>query len=103
DARTREQKIDAARTLCDNAAKAGDAALAAELRGQSLLDQGQAEPAALAFAQAVKAGDRSPELYLNFATALHSLKDDKGAESLLWKVISERPLYRDAYVELYAL
>lgn len=99
--RTKQQKIDDSRDLANAAGKAGDAGLAAELRGQALLDLGEAQPAATEFAAAVKAGNRSPELYMNFAVALHGIGDDTGAQSLLWKVVSDRPLASEAYEELY--
>lgn len=103
DGRTRQQKIDDSRDLAAVASKAGDAGLAAELRGQALLDLGEAQPASTEFAAAVKAGNRSPELYMNFAVALHGIGDDTGAQSLLWKVVSDRPLASEAYEELYAI
>jgi tetratricopeptide (TPR) repeat protein len=103
DGRTQQQKIDAARDLSNEASNAGDAGLAAELRGQALLDLGEAQPAATEFAAAVKAGNRAAELTMNFAAALHGIGDDQGAQSLLWKVISDRPLATDAYEELYAI
>ena len=101
--RSKQQKIDDSRDLAARAGKAGDAALAAELRGQALLDLGEAQPAASEFAAAVKAGDRAPELYQNFAVALHGTGDDRGAEALLWRVISDHPLAADAYEALYAI
>lgn len=101
--RGKQQKIDDSRDLAARAAKAGDAALAAELRGQALLDVGEAQAAASEFAAAVKAGDRAPELYQNFAVALHGIGDDRGAEGLLWRVISDHPLAADAYEALYAI
>lgn len=101
--RTKQQKIDDSGDLAKSVGKAGDASLAAELRGQALLDLGEAQQAATEFAVAVKAGNRSPELYMNFAVALHGIGDDTGAQSLLWKVISDRPLASEAYEELYAI
>jgi tetratricopeptide (TPR) repeat protein len=102
-ARDETQKSTDSLTLATDAHAAGDDALAAELRGQALLNRGDARGAADEFAAAVKAGDRSAELYLNFAAALHGIEDDPGAQSLLWRVISDRPLCREAYIELYAL
>jgi tetratricopeptide (TPR) repeat protein len=101
--RTITEKVTASAILCADAGRAGNPELAAELRGQALLDEGKAEPAAMAFAAAVKAGDRAPELYLNFAAVLHAISDDKGAESLLERVIHDRPLIADGYLELYGL
>jgi tetratricopeptide (TPR) repeat protein len=103
ESRTPEQKADASRKLAEEAARAGGAGLAAELRGQALLNQGQSQPAAAEFAAAVQAGNHSAELYLNFAAALHAVGDDAGAESLLWDVIGNHRLAADAYTELYAI
>jgi predicted Zn-dependent protease len=102
-ARSAEQRTHDSAALADRAALAGDGALAAELRGQALLDEGHPPQAATAFAAAVKAGDLSPELYMNFAAALHASGDERGAQSLLWKLVSDRPLAADAYEELYAI
>jgi predicted Zn-dependent protease len=98
-----KQKIDAAAKLADDADKAGDAALAQELRGRALLDQNKAPAAALAFAESVKRGNRAPELYLSFATALHQTQDDNGAHSLLARLIDDRPLCQEAYLSLFEL
>ena len=103
DGRTQQQKIDAARDLAKSAADAGDSGLAAELRGQALLDLGDSQKAAEEFAASVKQGDRAPELTMNFAAALHGIGDDKGAQALLWKVVTDRPLAAEAYEELYAI
>lgn len=96
-------KTEASARLIASAARSGDAALSAELKARMLLDSKQAAQAALAFADAVKAGDRSPELYLGFASALHALSNDDGAQTLLWKLIADRPFCEEAYTELYEL
>ena len=101
--RTPGQKAADATALAEGARAAGDAGLAAELRGQALLDDGNAADAATEFAAAVKAGDRAPELCMNFAAALHATGDEQGAQALLWKVVSDRPLAAEAYEELYAI
>ncbi|HSZ54558.1 MAG TPA: tetratricopeptide repeat protein [Tepidisphaeraceae bacterium] len=98
-----QQKADASVSLAGAAAKAGDLPLADELRGVAAMNQDQPQAAALAFARAVRQGDRSPELVLNFATALHLLHDDAGAQSLLVKLLSNHPLYDDAYLTLYEI
>jgi Tfp pilus assembly protein PilF len=97
------QKIAGCTALGDAAEKAGDAVLADELRGLAALNQAKPQAAALAFAHAVQRGDRSGVLVLNFATALHLLKDEAGARSLLLKLITEHPLYDDAYLLLYEI
>ena len=98
-----KQKVDAVAKLAEDAEKAGDAALARELRGRALLDQGKPQDAALAFADSVKRGNRAPELYLSFATALHQMQDDTGARSLLTRLIDDRPLCQEAYLSLIEL
>jgi len=103
DALSPQQKSEAASKLASDAEKSGDPALAQELRGRALLDQGKSQEAALAFAEAVKRGDRAPELYLSFATALHQMQDDSGARSLLTRLIDDRPLCNEAYLSLYEL
>jgi tetratricopeptide (TPR) repeat protein len=98
--RSSQEKLAGSQQLVESAKQAGDAALAAELRAQSLLDQHKPADAALAFTDAVKAGDRTPELYLNFAAALDAAGNHQGAQTLLWKLISDRPFCSEAYVEL---
>ena len=100
--RTRPEKEAASREL-EGAAAADHGGLAEELRGQALLDGGDADGAATQFAAAVRAGNRSAALYLNFAVALHVAGDDAGAESLLWRAAGDQPLAREAYAELYSL
>lgn len=97
------QKEEAGRRLIESARQSGDAMLAAELNGKMLLERKQPRLAALAFAGAAKAGDRSPELYLNFAAALHDMQNDRGAQTLLWKLIADRPFCHEAYLRLYDL
>jgi tetratricopeptide (TPR) repeat protein len=103
ESRTPAEKIAASTKLAEDAAQGGDTGFAAELRGQTLLDRGQSQPAAAEFAAAVQAGDRSAELYLNFAAALHGIGDIAGAQSLLWKVIENRRLADYAYTLLYSI
>lgn len=101
--RSDQQKSYDARELIDSARQAGDGGLADELRAQSLLDQHKPSDAAMAFADAVKSGDRSPELYLNFAAAVDATGNLAGAQKLLWKLALDRPFCAEAYIELYAL
>jgi tetratricopeptide (TPR) repeat protein len=97
------RKMADAKALSMAAEKTGDAALAAELRAQSFIDQQDAQSAAMEFTRAIKRGDRSVELILNFAADLHMLGDDAKAANLLWQVIGDHPLVRDSYMELYAM
>ena len=96
-----KQKAAAAAKLSADAEAENEPALAAELRGLALSQQGHPREAALALAQAAKRNERSPQLYVEFATSLHLAGDDAAFERLMWKVISDRPTYRDAYLELY--
>jgi tetratricopeptide (TPR) repeat protein len=95
-------KADACQQLADRAAGGGDAALAAEVSGQSLLHQNEPAKAAQRFAAAIKAGGKSPDLLLARAQALRAAGDNGGFESLMWKLISDWPTLRDPYLELYA-
>lgn len=103
DSQSVQHKTEASAALAAAAKQAGNLPLADELRGIAALSQEKPQAAALSFAQAVRQGDRSPELILNFATALHLLRDDAGARSLLLKLLSDHPLYDDAYLTLYEI
>ena len=95
-----QQKIQETDVMVRAAQAAGQKDLARELLGQSLLNQDKADAAAQEFAGAARNGDRSSELYLNFATALHQLKDDAAARSILEKLIEQHPLCQEAYLPL---
>jgi tetratricopeptide (TPR) repeat protein len=99
---TAAAKVEASSKLADRAASAGDQSLAAEVKGLALLHQNEPAKAAQQFADAIKAGGKSPDLLLSRAQALRSSGDDHGFESLMWKLISDWPTLRDPYLELYA-
>ena len=103
DSLTSGQRADESNRLADQAATAGDQPLAAELRAQAFLNQHQPQKAAEQFAQATKLGDRSPELYLNFAAALHDSGNDQAAQSLLGTLARDHPSCNEAFVQLYVL
>ncbi len=80
----------------------GNAALAAELEGLSLLRQKEkTAQAAEKFAQSIKLGNRAPDAQLTQAIALRMSGNGAKGEQLLWKVISDTPSYEDAYIELF--
>ncbi len=96
------QKIQSAENLAAVAKSAGDAALAAELSGRSLVRQNKLPQAVEAFAQAVRLGDRSSEMLLAGINAGRSPGHDPQFEQMLWRLISDRPLYEDGYTTLFA-
>lgn len=89
------------------AAKAsGDAALADELTGLSLLYQKKAAEAVEALGRAVERAGPSPaavapDLQHARATAFRRAGDAPRFERTLWTLISDRPAYEDAYLDLY--
>ncbi|HEX5241902.1 MAG TPA: tetratricopeptide repeat protein [Tepidisphaeraceae bacterium] len=97
----REQDDATAQLLADRAATAGDAALAAELKGLWLSRREHPAEAADALAKAIAQGDRSVETILAHAAALRASGDLKAFESLLWKLMSDRPSFSLPYLELY--
>lgn len=98
-----KQKADACQQLVDIVESQGDRALAAELRGRSLLMQDDAAGAAKAFAAAQALGNRSPDLQLMHARAILKQGDEPRAEQLLWKLLSDWQQYEEAYSELFNL
>ncbi len=95
------QKARASLALAGQASQRGDAALAAELRGLTLLNQKELEQANDAFAQAMKLGGWSPDLHFTYANTLLALRKEVRAEQMLWKIIADFPGYEDAYVSLF--
>ncbi|MDB5320468.1 MAG: Tetratricopeptide 1 repeat-containing protein [Phycisphaerales bacterium] len=80
----------------------GNAALAAELEGLSLLRQkGKTDQAADKIAESIKLGNKAPDVQLTQAIALRLSGNGVKGEQLLWKVISDTPSYEDAYIELF--
>ncbi|HEY8749040.1 MAG TPA: hypothetical protein VIM11_13745 [Tepidisphaeraceae bacterium] len=89
--------------LSQAAVAASQPALAEELRAQALLDAFHPEQAAEAYASAVRAGGRAPELMLHLAQALHSMKDEAAAVALLRRLLEDRPLCQQGYQLLYEI
>jgi tetratricopeptide (TPR) repeat protein len=96
-----EQKIAASDQLADTATAGGDAALATELHGLVQLNQKDNAKSAATLAQAIKQGGHSPDLQLAAAVAGRQLGKDPQFEQALWKIISDYPLYEDAYAILF--
>jgi tetratricopeptide (TPR) repeat protein len=88
--------------LAKRAAAAGDAALAAELRGLALLNQKQYAAARKQLDEAANLGGASPDLHFARAIAARGAGDDAEFESLLWKLAGDWPNYENAYEALYA-
>jgi tetratricopeptide (TPR) repeat protein len=96
------QKVAECQRLADTVREQGNAALAAELEGLSLLRQkGKAQDAADKIAQSIKLGNKAPDVQLTQAIALRASGNGERAEQQLWKVVSDTPTYEDAYVELF--
>ncbi|HLL89030.1 MAG TPA: tetratricopeptide repeat protein [Tepidisphaeraceae bacterium] len=95
------QKVEESEALASRAESGGDAGLAAELRGLSLLNQKRPRDALAAFAQAAKRENTSPDLQLVQAVASDQQGFSSRAEQILWKLIGDRPTYEDAYAALF--
>ena len=96
-----DQKIAAGAKLIEQARSAGDTVLATELDGLSLLKQKQNAAAAAKMAEAMRAGGRSPTLLLDYALATRNAGRDAQFETLMWKLISDHPLFGDSYAILF--
>jgi tetratricopeptide (TPR) repeat protein len=77
-------------------------ALADELRGLSLLYRKQYKDAATELGKAIAAGGAAPSLLLSHAVAVRESGDKPKFEQLMWKLLSDRPTFEDAYSTLYA-
>jgi tetratricopeptide (TPR) repeat protein len=82
----------------------GDPALAQELTGLSLLYRKQYQPAADALTKAVEmAGDAPASALLHAqAMAFRGAGNVPKFEQIMWRLLSDRPAYEDAYSTLYA-
>ncbi|HWB53375.1 MAG TPA: tetratricopeptide repeat protein, partial [Tepidisphaeraceae bacterium] len=87
--------------LADRAEKQGDPALAAELRGISLLAQKQPGEAAAAFEKSRQLGGNSPDLEISYASSLAAEGKKAEAERALWKLITDYPTCDDGYDALF--
>jgi tetratricopeptide (TPR) repeat protein len=96
------QKVEESAKLAKKVQAQGNAALAAELEGLSLLNQKGRAPAAVAkIDESIKLGNKAPDVQLTQAVALRLAGEEQRAEQLMWKVVSDTPTYEDAYVELF--
>jgi tetratricopeptide (TPR) repeat protein len=97
------QKAAESGRLAGEARAQGNGALAAELEGLALLRQkGRGAAAAEKLAEAIRLGNKAPDVVLTQAIALRSAGDGARAESLLWKLVSDAPAYEEAYLELFS-
>jgi tetratricopeptide (TPR) repeat protein len=93
---TRESQLRRTDELVDAATRAGDASLAAELRGRKMLITGDQAAGAAAIADAVKlagdpAGGIDPDLQLALADSYRAAGDDAAFEETVRKVIADHP------------
>lgn len=96
------QKKQAAAKLIEQAEKAGQRALAMELRGIAALNAGKPAEAIVAMEEAIKLGAVGPRVRYELATALLNDGKDARAEQELWKIVSDWPTYENAYLALAA-
>lgn len=101
DVKTDQQKIAESDGLAAAAKQGGNAALATELHGLSLLNQKQPDAASEVFAQAIRQGDKSPDLLLIYAMTGRGTGKDPRFEKRMWKLLSDYPLYEDGYSALF--
>jgi tetratricopeptide (TPR) repeat protein len=101
---TRDSQLRRTDELCDAATRAGNACLAAELRGRELLMSGDEAGGVAAIADAVKlAGDgpADPDLQLAFAGSYRTFGDDAAFERIVRQVIADHPGFGPAYLALH--
>lgn len=96
------QRRDASDALIKSVEAGGHAALAAELRGLVAITQSDMENGVRQLEQAIQLGSKDPETQLAHADALRSKGDSNRFEQALWKLISDRPTFDDAYERLFA-
>jgi tetratricopeptide (TPR) repeat protein len=77
-------------------------ALADELRGLALLYRKQYKDAVAELGNAIAQGGAAPSLLLAHAIAIRESGDKQKFEQLMWKLLSDRPTFEDAYSTLYA-
>ncbi len=101
DLRHPDKAAAAAEELAARAARLGDAALAAELRGLWLLGREKPVAAARLLAEAAALGGDSPDLHFAHAVALKAAGEAARYEQTLWKIVSDWPDYDEAAGALY--
>jgi predicted Zn-dependent protease len=94
-------KQQASDDLAASAEKAGDPALADEVRGLADLSDKRPADATVQFEQAIVLGGSSPQLLLTYASALHNANQDTKAQQILWKLVGERPQDDQAWQGLF--
>jgi tetratricopeptide (TPR) repeat protein len=95
-----QQKEVAVDELIGTARNSGDPSLGAELRGRWLMLQKQYPQAIDAFAPVLKTPGVAPQLLLAAAQANLLAGNDRVYEQMMWKIISEHPMFEEAYVDL---
>jgi tetratricopeptide (TPR) repeat protein len=95
------QKAQACDDLADSAEKAGDPALAAEVRGLNLTYQNKFDEAAAQLQKALQLGGSSPDLQLTYAAVLSHLGQTLQCEQALWKLVAAHPNYDAGWESLY--
>jgi predicted Zn-dependent protease len=98
---TDTQKKKFSEDLAQRAGDQGDAALAAELRGISLLAQKNPGDAEVALEKARQLGGKSPDLEISYAASLLAQKKNAQAEQALWKLVTDFPTCDDGYDALF--
>jgi len=96
-----KQKDLFAKSLAARAELAGQTSLATELRGTTLVWKGESELAAEELKRSFDAGSGDPELVLAYASALLQTGRASQAEKVLWKLVSDRPTFDEAYTSLF--
>ena len=91
------QKKKFSEDLAQRAADLGDPALAAELRGVSLLAQKDPAAAATSLEKSRELGGKSPDLEMSYASALLAQEKKTQAEQALWKLVTDFPTCDDGY------
>lgn len=95
------QKVSASEQLVASVERHGDAALAAELRGLTLMNQNEPAKAAVQFAAAREAGGDSADLRLTYAAALQGAGEPARSQQVLWKLTADAPTCEEAYLRLF--
>lgn len=87
--------------LLSLAERRGATGVVEELRGLVALREGQSADAARHFAAAIEHGDDDPIVWMQQVAALRAAGDNRGAESLLWKVVSDHAEHDAAWTTLF--
>jgi tetratricopeptide (TPR) repeat protein len=96
------ERSSASQQLIARARRSGDEALALELTGLTYLHEADPASASAALRDAVRVNGDSPDRILAAARAAEAAGEARRAESLLWKLVSDRPTCDAAYEALFA-